>query len=154
VELAAVRQRGTRAGRIAALAPLALAAACHGGPDRGGSATRSRAPAPFVADTAARAPAGARVIVEVLNGTRKAGFGRRATLYLRAMGYDVVAMGNSRGAQDNTVVLDRSHHPQWSARLAAAVHGRSLERPDTSRYLDATVVIGNDWTPPPLPLDP
>lgn len=106
-------------------------------------------PAAVVIDsTVGRAPAGVRIKVEVLNGTRNRGVARRATLYLRDRGFDVVSMGNSGRAQDYTAVLDRSGHPEWARLIAAALRARVIERPDTSRYLDATVLIGGDWTPP------
>lgn len=104
---------------------------------------------PAVIDSAVgRAPAGVRIKVEVLNGTRNRGVARRATLYLRDRGFDVVGMGNSGRAQDFTAVLDRSGHPEWARLIAAALRARVIERPDSSRYLDATVLIGADWTPP------
>ncbi len=111
---------------------------------------KGEAPPAVVSDSAVgRAPAGVRIKVEVLNGTRSHGVARRATLYLRGRGFDVVAMGNSGKSQDFTAVLDRSNHPAWARLLADALRARVIERPDTSRYLDATVLIGSDWTPPP-----
>lgn len=106
-------------------------------------------PAPVAIDSAVgRAPAGVRIKVEVLNGTRSRGVARRATLYLRDRGFDVVAMGNSGKAQEFTAVLDRSNHPEWAKLVGDAMRARVMERPDTSRYLDATVLIGSDWAPP------
>ena len=96
-----------------------------------------------------------RIKVEVLNATRNRGVARRVTLYLRDRGFDVVAMGNSGRLQSNTVVLDRSKHPEWAGLIAKALRADStLERPDTSRYLDATVLIGTDWAAPALPFYP
>jgi hypothetical protein len=111
---------------------------------------------PPATDSLARAPAGVRVKVEVVNTTRTRGLARRATRALRDRGYDVVAVGNAAGAaQDSTVVLDRSGHPDWARRLARAMGGARVEtRPDSSRYLDLTVLVGRNWRPPPDPLDP
>jgi hypothetical protein len=110
---------------------------------------------PPVSDTLARAPAGVRVKVEVVNATRTRGLARRATHALRDRGYDVVAVGTTAGQQDSTVVLDRSGHPEWARRLARAMGGARVEaRPDTSRYLDLTVLVGRAWRPPADPLDP
>lgn len=104
---------------------------------------------------AERAPAGVRIRVQVLNGTTTRGLARRATLMLRDRGFDVVETGNADGKYDSTVVLDRSGHPDWAARLAKAMGGARLEtRPDTSRYLDATVIIGGSWRPPAEPFYP
>lgn len=104
--------------------------------------------------TVGHAPAGVRIQVEVLNASRNRGAARRATLLLRDRGYDVVAMGNTSRLQSATVVLDRSHHPEWAALIGKAINGNAVERPDTSRYLDATVVLGADWSPPPMPFYP
>ena len=106
-------------------------------------------------DSSVRAPDGVRIKVEVLNATRNRGVARRVTLYLRDRGFDVVAMGNSGRLQSNTVVLDRSKHPEWAGLIAKALRADStLERPDSSRYLDATVLIGTDWAAPALPFYP
>lgn len=100
------------------------------------------------------APPGVRITVEVLNATRTRGLGRRATLYLRDRGFDVVLIGTTNRQQDATVVLDRSHHPEWAQLIARAMHARAQSRPDTSSDVDATVVVGRDWTPPPEPFYP
>lgn len=99
-------------------------------------------------------PPGVRIKVEVLNATKVRGLARRATFFLRDRGFDVVAMGTSREQRSTTLVLDRSGHPDW-ARLAAKAFDAKVEsRPDTSRYLDVTVLVGNDWRPPALPFYP
>ena len=99
-----------------------------------------------------RAPEGVRIRVEVLNATSTARLAQSATRLLRDRGFDVVATGNSPTKRDSTLVLDRTNHPEW-ARLVASVLGRSgigsVElRPDTSRYVDITVLLGAEWTPP------
>ena len=104
--------------------------------------------------TVGHAPAGVRIKVEVLNASHNRGAARRATLLLRDRGYDVVAMGSARQQQAETVVLDRSNHPEWALLISKAIRGKPVARPDTSRYLDATVVLGSDWTPPPMPFYP
>jgi hypothetical protein len=104
--------------------------------------------------TVGHAPAGVRIKVEVLNASKNRGAARRATLLLRDRGYDVVAMGTTRQTQTATVVLDRSGHPEWAQLITRAIGGKAAERPDTSRYLDATVVLGSDWTAPPMPFYP
>ncbi|MGI8547649.1 MAG: LytR C-terminal domain-containing protein [Gemmatimonadaceae bacterium] len=121
-----------------------LISACHG------AEQKKRGPqAPVAIDSSVgRAPAGVRIKIEVLNATQSHGLARRAALYLRDRGFDVVSMGNSGRTQDFTAVLDRSNHPEWARLIAAALRARVIERPDTSRYLDATVIIGADWSPP------
>jgi hypothetical protein len=100
------------------------------------------------------APAGVRIKVEILNASKIHGAARTATFLLRARGYDVVAIGNAATTQEATTVLDRSGHPRWAELIAKAVGGKAVARPDTSRYLDATVVLGSSWTPPPMPFHP
>lgn len=107
------------------------------------------------AAAAVRAPEGVRIRVQVLNTTATRGLARRATLYLRDRGFDVVEMGTLGPARDQTTVLDRSGHPEWARRVAAALGGAQVEsRPDSSRYLDVTVLLGREWRPPAEPLDP
>ena len=103
----------------------------------------------------ARAPTGVRIRVQVLNATRRRGLARRATMHLRDRGFDVVDVGTVPNARDSTMVLDRSGHPEW-ARLVARALGATqvLSRPDSSRYLDVTVLLGGTWRPPAEPFYP
>ena len=83
------------------------------------------------------------------------GLCRRATFYLRDRGFDVLEVGNTREREDSTVVLDRSGHPEWARRVAHAMGGARVEsRPDSSRYLDVTVLVGRTWRPPAEPFHP
>ena len=111
---------------------------------------------PTVAEFApsAKAPQGVRIKVEVLNATTTKGLARKATTYLRDRGFDVVVIGTSREQRDKTLVLDRSHHPDWASLVAAAFGAAVQEKPDSLRYLDVTVLVGSDWRPPPLPFYP
>jgi hypothetical protein len=102
----------------------------------------------------ARAPDGIRIKVEVLNATKTKGLARRATLFLRDRGFDVVGSGNVSEQRAVTVVYDRSSHPEWARLVARAMNAPVAARPDSSRYLDVTVLIGADWRPPPLPFHP
>lgn len=103
----------------------------------------------------ARAPVGVRIRVQVLNATRTRGLARRATMHLRDRGFDVVDVGTDPNGHDSTMVLDRSGHPEW-ARLVARALGATqvLSRPDSSRYLDVTVLLGGTWRPPTEPFYP
>jgi hypothetical protein len=101
------------------------------------------------------APQGVRIRVRVLNATTTRGLAQRATDLLRDKGFDVVEIGTNREKLDSTLVLDRSNHPDWANRVAAAMGGvPMLSRPDTSRYLDVTVLIGATWRPPTQPFHP
>lgn len=106
------------------------------------------------APTGARAPEGVRIKVEVLNGTRTRGLARRATSYLRDLGYDVVGSGTETTQRATTVVYDRSSHPAWARLVGKAMSAPVETRPDSSRYLDVTVILGADWRPPPLSFYP
>lgn len=102
-----------------------------------------------------RAPSDVRIRVQVLNTTKTRGLARRATRLLRDRGFDVVEMGNAGPTIDTTLVLDRSGHPTWASTTAEILSpARAVARPDSSRYLDITVLIGRTWRPPPHPLDP
>jgi hypothetical protein len=109
----------------------------------------------FGIGSADRAPAGVRVRVQVLNATSTRGLAQRATDHLRDRGFDVVEIGTNRERMDSTLELDRSNRPEWASRVAGAMGGANvLSRPDSSRYLDVTVLIGADWRPPPDPFRP
>lgn len=102
-----------------------------------------------------RAPEGVRIRVEILNATATPRLAQGATRLLRDRGFDVVATGNTQ-ARATTLVLDRTGHPEW-ARLVASVLGRgeAVEaRPDTSRYVDVSVLLGADWMPPAKTFNP
>jgi hypothetical protein len=91
----------------------------------------------------------------VLNATTTRGLGRRAMLYLRDQGFDVVEIGTSAATRDSTIVLDRTAHGDWARRVAAAMGGARVEvKPDSSRYVDVTVLIGRSWEPPAQPFYP
>ncbi len=98
---------------------------------------------------------GTRITVEVLNATKVRGLARRAALSLRDQGFDVVSTGTNRDPFDSTQVLDRTGHREWAARAAKAMGGATvLVRPDSSRDVDLTVLIGASWHPPSQPFYP
>ena len=116
--------------------------------------SRRRAEAALYGSSDARAPEGTRIKVEVLNATTTRGLARRATRYLRDRGFDVVGSGTSAEQRDSTVVLDRSAHPEWAYLVGRAMNARVVAEPDSSRYLDVTVILGADWRPPSKPFYP
>jgi hypothetical protein len=107
----------------------------------------------YVPDNA-KAPDGVRIKVEVLNGTKTKGLARRATFFLRDRGFDVVGSGTSTAQRTSTIVYDRSGHPDWAARVGRAMSSPVVSLPDSSRYLDVTVILGANWRPPPTPFHP
>jgi hypothetical protein len=107
-------------------------------------------------DSTTRAPAGVRVRVEVINTTRTRGLARRAMRLLRDQGYDVVSVSTGGPMIDTTLVLDRAGHQAWASSMARLLgpKSRAESRPDSSRYLELTVLLGTAWRPPPQPLYP
>ena len=119
----------------------------------GGTAlVTARSPA---AASRVEAPPNGRIRVQVLNATATRGLARRATTYLRDRGFDVVDVATAPEARVSTLVIDRSGHPEWAHLVARALGTVAVEaRLDSSRYLDVTVLVGRDWTPPAEPFYP
>jgi len=88
-----------------------------------------------------------RIRVEVLNGAGDVGAAARITDALRNAGFDVKTYGNAaRFDYERSVVLDRSGRPGAAGAVAAALHGAEVqEELDSELYLDATVILGDDW---------
>ena len=100
-------------------------------------------------------PSDTRIRVEVLNGTGRRGLARRGTTAMRDAGFDVVGTGNWDAMADSSLVLVRTGHMDWGALAAKALGGARIEaRPDSSRYVDLTIVLGTRWRAPALPFDP
>ena len=97
---------------------------------------------------------GVRIKVEVLNATKVRGLAHQATMFLRDRGFDVVAVGTSSEQRTETVVFDRSNHAAWAELAARAFNAKVEEHPDSSRYLDVTVLVGANWRPPAKPFYP
>ena len=123
---------------------------------RGGAVAPSspaQSESPTLADP--KWPNGQRITVEVLNATKVRGLARRAALTLRDHGFDVVSTGTNHDQFDSTQVLDRTGHRDWAVRAAKAMGGGAvLVRPDSSREVDLTVLIGTSWHPPAQPFYP
>jgi hypothetical protein len=108
------------------------------------------------AELAPDEPPADRVRVEVLNAAGIPGLARDATDRLRSAGFDVVYYGNAQGfSPDSSLVLHRAGREEAARQVADALQiGRVHSRPDTSLYLEATVVIGRDWAGAPPQLAP
>lgn len=142
-------------GRWIVLAVLALVtiAILWVGPWSGAVTSRGADPSPDPPERVV--PAATRIRVEVLNASGARGVARRATAFLRDVGFDVVGSGNAPARADSTVVLVHSGRMEWGALAAKALGGARVEaRPDSSRHLDLTILLGADWRPPPEPFDP
>jgi len=138
--------------RLVAAAVLAAAAA--------GAAVwwarRNQRPLPVVGQVIeVRAPTGVRIKVEVINATPTRGLARRATMFLRDRGFDVVRYATDTVYRDTTLVLDRSGNAEWARLVGGALGDARIEsRPDSSRYLDVSVLLGRRWRPPAKPFYP
>ena len=88
-----------------------------------------------------------RIRVEVLNGAGDAGAAASVTELLREAGYDVKTYGNAaRFDYERSVVLDRSGRPGAAEAVADLLNGAEIrEDLDPELYLDATVILGDDW---------
>ncbi len=94
-------------------------------------------------------PDSLRIKVEVLNATNIRGLARRGTAVMRDLGFDVVNSGNSSEKLDSTTVIVRGDRMDWCELAARGLGGaRVIARPDTSRYLDLTILLGASWRPP------
>ena len=89
-----------------------------------------------------------RIKVEVLNGAGERGLARQFADRLRILGFDVVATGNAEHfGHEVTHVLDRSGRLGAALSVARELSADSLAVAiDPELYLDASVVIGSDWT--------
>lgn len=88
--------------------------------------------------------------VDVRNGCGVAGLAAQMTDYLRDQGFDVVEQGDQRPFDvSQTFVLDRVGNPRAAEALARAVGleaDRVREEIRTDYFLDATIVIGADYS--------
>lgn len=118
---------------------------------------RARMPDPGAVprEPAAIVPEGVRIRVEVVNASDVRGLARRATLHLRDLGFDVVRYSGSDTRRDSSLVIDRTGHPDWARMASRAMGGAPVEsRPDSSRFVDLTILLGATWRPPAQPFHP
>lgn len=90
-----------------------------------------------------------RVRVEVLNAGGVPGMAREATEVLRDAGFDVVEFGNA-GAfdRDSSLVLARLGRVDLASMVADALAIPTYQdEPDSTAYVDVTVLLGSTWNP-------
>lgn len=93
---------------------------------------------------------GDHIVVEVLNGSGRRGLARTATRALRQAGFDVVYFGTISDSIVTTQVLARRGDSLAAARVARALGGgQARVRTDTLLRVDVTVLLGDDYRPPP-----
>ena len=98
----------------------------------------------------ADAPAGPRVVVEVLNASGRPGLARQVTRLLRRQGIDVIYFGNAPERLDSTAVLVRRGELSQGHRVARELGlGRVRAEPDTLLRVDVSVLLGSDYRLPP-----
>ena len=90
-----------------------------------------------------------RVRVEVLNAGGVAGMARTATELLRDAGFDVVEFGNADAFdRDSSVVLARLGRVDLASMVADALAIPTFhDEPDSTAYVDITVLLGSTWDP-------
>jgi hypothetical protein len=94
------------------------------------------------------APEG-RIVVEVLNGTRRQGLARVATRMLRRRGIDVVSLDNADATTTTRILVRRGESDQGRTVAAAlgAVTTAVVVARDTLRRVDVSVILGPDFRP-------
>ncbi|MGH7702009.1 MAG: LytR C-terminal domain-containing protein [Gemmatimonadales bacterium] len=86
----------------------------------------------------------------MLNGTGRQGLARVGTRLLRREGLDVVYFGNADQPTESTRVLLRRGERSAAERVVSILGaGQVLWQPDTLLRLDVTVILGEDFRPPP-----
>jgi len=97
-------------------------------------------------------PGAPRITVEVLNASGKPGLARTGTRVLRRAGIDVITFGNapaSLGTLDSTRITVQRTAPGVGERVRRALGvGRVEIELDSTRLLDARVLLGADFAPP------
>lgn len=88
-----------------------------------------------------------RVSLEVLNGAGDRGAAERMSEHLRDLGFDVKTFGNARElGHVRTVLLDRSERQGAARAISDALGGVPVTvEPAPELYLDATLILGEDW---------
>ncbi|HSD32822.1 MAG TPA: LytR C-terminal domain-containing protein [Gemmatimonadales bacterium] len=92
---------------------------------------------------------GQRIVVEVLNVTRRSGLARTGTRVLRQAGIDVVGYGNAvplPARSDSTRILVRRGDRAAGERVRRALQvGTVVMQPDSTRLVDVSVLLGADF---------
>lgn len=89
---------------------------------------------------------GPRIVVEVLNASGRSGLARTGTRVLRRAGIDVVGYGNASPPADSTRILVRRGDRAAGERVRRALKvGTVVLRPDSTRLVDVSVVLGADF---------
>jgi hypothetical protein len=94
---------------------------------------------------------GSRITLEVLNATEKSGLAKTGSRLLRRAGIDVVAYGNAPsalGTLDSTRIVVRRPGAEVGERIREVLGaGRVVVEHDSTRLVDASVLLGADFAP-------
>lgn len=91
---------------------------------------------------------GSVVTAEVLNGTERTGLARLGTRVLRSKGIDVIASGNARSPAATTRIVVRRATPDAGATVRRALGLGAVDTMlDSTRRVDVSVILGEDFTP-------
>jgi hypothetical protein len=89
-----------------------------------------------------------RAKVEVQNASGKSGLAKFATGKLRDAGFDVVQFGNAGAPSTTSQVIDRVGNHKAATDIATSLGITTVTTSiDSSRFVDATVILGKDWPP-------
>jgi hypothetical protein len=121
--------------RVRLIVALVTLAACQGGEGARGFAIPG--------------DEGSRILVEVLNASGKPGLARAGTRQLRRAGIDVVNFGNAPTEPiDSTRILVRRGSVASGEQVRRVLKvGKVVLRPDSTRLLDVSVLLGTDFSP-------
>lgn len=88
--------------------------------------------------------------IDLLNGTGENRIAAKFRDYLKDKGFDIVDMGNYKSSDvEKTLVIDKTGDISKAKRVAEALGISSrnvIQQINKSQFLDATVIIGKDYT--------
>jgi hypothetical protein len=87
--------------------------------------------------------------INIMNATGENRIGARFRDYLKQKGFDVVDMGNYKTDVEKTMVLDLCGDINKAKRVADALgvsQRNVIQQLDKTKFIDATVLIGKDYT--------
>ena len=82
-----------------------------------------------------------------MNGTNRRGLARTAARLLRSHGIDVVSYDNADSTAETLLLVRRGDERRARVVARALGVGKIRLEPDTTRLVDVTVVLGEDFRP-------
>jgi aspartokinase len=89
-----------------------------------------------------------KIQVEVLNGCGEDGSAQTFTKYLRSKGFDVVSIGNADNFEyQETKIICRTTKKNYAKQVANALGIKKISiEPDSTRFVDVSVIVGKDYS--------